>query len=198
MPFLNPADHPVCDSSISLDTDKPNFAPSVGGVGIRDFIILRAVSVPRLCALILLIWRIWSESWKRREVYVHRRGMLQLLAGAAIGGGKDLFASSSDGKGQASQDYVAWVAEVLKRMQTVKPGMTRETLYRVFTTEGGLDQVLRRRFVSRDCPYFKVDVEFQAVRLPERDGSGRATLAEDGKDIILKISRPYLEFSIVD
>ena len=68
----------------------------------------------------------------------------------------------------------------------------------LFTTEGGLSTGLRRTFVSRDCPYFKVDVEFQAVGRPDRDGNGRVTLVEDGQDIIQKISRPYLQFTIAD
>jgi len=83
-------------------------------------------------------------------------------------------------------------------MQTIKPGMTREALLTVFTTEGGLSTGLQRRFVSRDCPYFKVDVEFQAVGRPNRDGDGRVTLEEGSQDIILKISRPYLQFSVLD
>src|SRR5260370_27943205 len=132
------------------------------------------------------------------EVYVQRRGMFQLLAGAAIGGGNASSASPSDGKDQASQNHVAWVTEVLKRMQAILPGMTREALYQVFTTEGGLSTGLQRTFVSRDCAYFKVDVEFQAVGRPDKDGNGRVTLFEDGKDLILKISRPYLQFSIMD
>jgi hypothetical protein len=52
--------------------------------------------------------------------------------------------------------------------------------------------------VSRECPYFKVDVEFQAVGRPDRDGSGRVTLVEDGRDLISKISKPYLQFKIAD
>ena len=47
-------------------------------------------------------------------------------------------------------------------------------------------------------PYFKVDVEFQAVGRPDRDENGRVTLVEDSQDLILKISRPYLQFSIMD
>ena len=127
---------------------------------------------------------------------MQRRGMFQLLAGAALGGGNVLFASPSDGKDQASQNHVAWVTEVLKRMQAILPGMTREALYQVFTTECGLSTGLQ--FVSRDCAYFKVEVEFQAVGRPDGDGNGRVTLVEDGKDLILKISRPYLQFSIMD
>ena len=76
--------------------------------------------------------------------------------------------------------------------------MTREALYRVFTTEGGLSTRLQRTFVSRDCPYFKVDVEFQATGRSDRDESGGIAPVEDRNDRILKISRPYLQFSIVD
>ncbi len=83
-------------------------------------------------------------------------------------------------------------------METIKPGMTREALLTVFTTEGGISTGLQRRFVSRDCVYFKVDVEFQAVGRPSRDGDGRVTLVEDNRDVILKISRPYLQFSVAD
>jgi hypothetical protein len=48
--------------------------------------------------------------------------------------------------------------------------------------EGGLSTGLQRTFVSRDCRYFKVDVEFRAVGRPDRP-------REDSWDIILKISR---------
>ena len=74
-----------------------------------------------------------------------------------------LIVVTPSGAQQTTGAHVVWVTEVLKRMQTIRPGMTRKTLLTVFTTEGGLSTGLRRTFVSRDCPYFKVDVEFQAV-----------------------------------
>jgi len=83
-------------------------------------------------------------------------------------------------------------------MQRIKPGMTRNSLLRVFTTEGGLSTGLQRTFVSRDCPYFKIDVEFQAVGRPDRDENERVTLVEGNEDIILKASTPYLQFSVMD
>jgi hypothetical protein len=83
-------------------------------------------------------------------------------------------------------------------MQTIKPGMTRKELLLVFTTEGGLSTPLRRTFVSRDCPYFKVDVEFEAVGRPSRDSDGRVTMVEGDQDRIIEISRPYLQFSVLD
>ncbi len=94
--------------------------------------------------------------------------------------------------------HVTWAANVLKRLMTIETGMTRETLLTVFTTEGGLSTGLQRTYVSQDCPYFKVDVEFDAVGRPNRDGEGRVTLIEDPRDRIVKISRPYLQFSILD
>jgi len=125
---------------------------------------------------------------------MQRRQALALLT-SAITGAEMLTASA---RGQCSQTHVAWVEEVLTRMQTIKPGMTRKTLLSVFTTEGGLSTGLRRTYVSRDCPDFKVDVEFRAVGRPERDENGRVTLVEGDEDIIVKISRPYLQGSIMD
>lgn len=57
--------------------------------------------------------------------------------------------------------------------------MTRADLLKVFTTEGGISTGLHRTYVSRDCPFFKVDVDFRAVGRPDRDGEGRVTLIED-------------------
>ena len=97
-----------------------------------------------------------------------------------------------------AQEHGAWVAQALEKMETIKPGMTRADLLTVFTTEGGLSTGLRRTFVSRDCHYFKVDVDFNAVGRPNRDKEGRVTLDEDNRDIIVNLSRPYLQFSIMD
>jgi hypothetical protein len=129
---------------------------------------------------------------------MERRRAVLLLAGAIIGGGSVVRGISMQGQEQKSQAHIDWVTEVLKRMETIKPGMTRQTLLTVFTTEGGLSTGLRRTFVSQDCPYFKVDVEFRAVGRPDRDSDGRVTLDEGEEDVILNVSRPYLEFSVMD
>jgi hypothetical protein len=83
-------------------------------------------------------------------------------------------------------------------MEKVKVGMTRADLSKVFTKEGGLSTALNRTYVYRECPYIKVDVEFEPVGRPARDAEGRVTRIEADSDVIKKISKPYLEWSIAD
>jgi hypothetical protein len=121
---------------------------------------------------------------------------LVLAVGVAIAGSPVSGAGGQQTSG--GTDHIDWVAGALTRMQTIKPGMTRKELLVVFTTEGGLSTPLKRTFVSRDCPYFKVDVELKAIGRPARDAAGRVTMVEGDRDRIVKISRPYLQFSIMD
>jgi hypothetical protein len=133
-----------------------------------------------------------------KNIHLPRRRIVQLLAAASIGGSASEFASSTDNVCQVSSDRVAWVAESLKRMLTIKPGMSRDQLLRVFSTEGGLFAPLQRTFVSRDCPFFKVDVTFHRATGPNTKTSRDEMLRELGNNVIASISRPYLQFSIMD
>ncbi|HZS47761.1 MAG TPA: hypothetical protein VFC63_22015 [Blastocatellia bacterium] len=99
---------------------------------------------------------------------------------------------------QESESNTQWIASSLKQMQTVKVGMTRADLLKVFTTEGGLSTGLQRTYVYKQCRYIKVDVEFHAVGRPDRDAEGRVTLVESEADVITKISKPYLDWSVAD
>jgi hypothetical protein len=99
---------------------------------------------------------------------------------------------------QKSQGHTEWIANSLKEIEQIKVGMTRADLLKVFTTEGGLSTGLNRTYVYRGCPYIKVNVEFEAVGRPAKDAEGRVTLIEANEDVIRKISRPYLEWSVVD
>lgn len=99
-----------------------------------------------------------------------------------------------DKRGPASehnglQNHTEWISECIKRIQSVKPGATRAELLKVCTTEGGISTRSWRKYVYRDCPYIKVDVEFKAIDNDRR---------EKPDDVITKISRPYLEWSIMD
>jgi hypothetical protein len=91
---------------------------------------------------------------------------------------------------QSSPAQTQWIAASLKTMQTIKPGMARADLLKVFTTEGGISTRRQRRYIFRECPYIKVLVEFDPV--DDRD------FVESPSDRITKISQPFLEWTIAD
>lgn len=97
----------------------------------------------------------------------------------------------SSGSGR-TDEHTEWVAKSLKEMESVKVGMTRSELLKVFKEEGGLSTRKWRRYAYRDCAYIKVDVEFEPVGEPENK------LSQSTNDKIIKISKPFLEWSIVD
>jgi len=81
--------------------------------------------------------------------------------------------------------HTQWVSNVLACIATIKPGMTRSDLLRVFTTEGGLSTRTHRTYVLKQCPTIKVDVEFSIS-------------ANEADDKISQISKPYLDYSNYD
>lgn len=103
-----------------------------------------------------------------------------------------------NGEPPPDMEHTQWLGSVLRWTAEIKPGSTRHDLLKIYTTEGGLSSPLRRTYVLKGCPYIKVDVEFKSVGRPDRDSDGRVTLEEDSRDMIVKISRPYLQFSIDD
>lgn len=138
---------------------------------------------------------------------MQRRQALHTLAGAVGMYGCSLSGMSSEAQTSSPQDHVQWVSRVLTRMLTIKPGMTREALSTVFTTEGGIVfSPYKCTFVSRDCPYFKVDVDFRPVdpdrskrdKEPRDERDGEAFRGGNAADMIVKVSTPYLQFSFMD
>lgn len=117
------------------------------------------------------------------------------FAGLAIGlKPRPTRAVPSDGPFDAQQ----WVSRALTQIQTVHVGMTRSQMDSVFGRAGGAYALpatapLAGVYSYRECPYFKVQVEFQPVRKPVRNTSGDVSAPEDPGDVISKISKPYLE-----
>jgi hypothetical protein len=121
--------------------------------------------------------------------------VLLLLSIIAVGGPAFVRPLQSASPDPCTQDHGAWLTQVLEKMETIKPGMTRWDLLRVFRTEGapqtfrvgappvGASPVMRETFVSQDCPYFKIVVEFQP------------TIGPPNRDVIVKVSKPYVQFS---
>jgi hypothetical protein len=126
-----------------------------------------------------------------------RRGVLALLAAVTVTCAESVAAQTPEEDSETRASHLAWVVKAMTQMDTIRPGMTRAQLLIVFTTEGGLSTRLHRTFVSQDCPFFKVDIDFKAA---EQTGepSEKEFLNESDADIILKISRPYLQGSVMD
>jgi hypothetical protein len=131
---------------------------------------------------------------------IRRLLVLLLFSIIVVGGSAFIRTTQSASPEPCSQDHDAWLKQVLEKMETVRPGMTRADLLKVFRTEGGISTGLRRTFVGRDCPYIKVDVEFEAVAHPELEAGPvfQPRWPEDSRDVIVKISKPYVQFAIGD
>ena len=85
-----------------------------------------------------------------------------------------------------------WLARSLSTIQNIKVGMTRGDLLKLFTVEGGVSNRTTRTYVFRECRYIKVDVGFEPVGMP------KDKLTEHMEDRITRISKPYLEQSVID
>ena len=97
----------------------------------------------------------------------------------------------SQSGGTGTDEHTAWIAKSLKEMESVKAGMTRGELLKVFKEEGGISTRKWRRYAYRDCRYIKVDVEFEPAGDPNQ-------MNPNSLDKITKISKPFLEWSIAD
>ena len=85
------------------------------------------------------------------------------------------------------------ISAAIVEIQTIQPGQTRKDLLKLFDYEGGLQSREANHFTYRKCLLIKVDVKFKAV--------GPATKIEfegSPNDVITSISKPYLEFGIID
>ena len=123
---------------------------------------------------------------------IQRLFVLLLLSVIVIGGAASFRPTQSANAEPCAQNYEAWLKQVSEKMEAIKPGMTRWDLLRVLRTEGTPrrtfriggrpPQVLRESFASQDCPYLRIDVE-----LAGRD--------DPTQDVIVKVSKPYLQFA---
>ena len=89
-------------------------------------------------------------------------------------------------------EQARWIRENLPELESIKVGMTRGELLKVFMEEGGISARTWQRYVYRKCGYVKVDVEFAPAS--DKDNTPR----DRPDDRITKISKPYLELSIMD
>ena len=131
---------------------------------------------------------------------IRRFFVLLLLSMIVIGGSASFRPTNSANPEPCVQGHEVWLAHLMEKMETIKPGMTRLDVLKVFRAEGGLPAptpaptgLQRSRFVSQDCPYFKIDVEFEPVARPNLAYGVLGFLAEDNRDVIVKVSKPYVQ-----
>ena len=112
----------------------------------------------------------------------------RILALAAMDGVKLLDTPQANGIESSSaqqQEHQEWVGHSFEEMQTIKPGMTRGDLEKVFVGEGGFHQSDSQTYLYRGCLYFKVTVNFQLA------GSA-LEYPSNPKDKIVSITQPYI------
>ena len=98
----------------------------------------------------------------------------------------------SKGQGTTSQSPDQWLQDRYKEAISIKVGMSREDLLKLFMEDGGLNTIPARRYVLRSCHFIKVDVDFDTKY-------GRAYKEKpDGELKIKQISKPYLESMFSD
>jgi hypothetical protein len=128
---------------------------------------------------------------------MERRHFFTWIAAGVLSGSGVIRSAAPDQQGCVQTQQWDWVVEAMKRMLTIQIGMTRGKLKTVFKEEGGLSMRNERTYVSQDCPYFKVRVDFKTADDLDSEDE-RARLDESDDDIITKISDPFLQFSIMD
>jgi hypothetical protein len=85
-----------------------------------------------------------------------------------------------------------WLQERYKEATSIKAGMSREDLLKVFMEDGGLNTIPATRYVLRSCHLIKVDVDFETEY-------GRAYKERPDRELKIKqISKPYLEKMFID
>ena len=101
-------------------------------------------------------------------------------------------ANNSRKTAEIQKEHAEWIDSVLRSVETLKPGMTRKDLYNLFTQEGGLSTRTQRTYVYRQCSHIKVDVTFAPA---SREGP---LSDEMPGDVIVSLSRPYLQYTNID
>jgi hypothetical protein len=93
---------------------------------------------------------------------------------------------------EARQDPREWLEERYKEATSVRAGMSRAELLRVFEEDGGSQRIPAGRFVLRSCRMIKVEAEFDVEY-------GQAYKEKPDEELKIKaISKPYLEYMNTD
>jgi len=98
-----------------------------------------------------------------------------------------------DKDSQENYAFTGKMEGLLKEIAGIKVGMSRKKvghLFRLpmFPEEGSVGDRIHQTYIFRNCPYIKVDFEFQQSR-------ENKISSNDLDDLIVRMSKPYLELS---
>ena len=69
--------------------------------------------------------------------------------------------------------------KILRELEVIKPGAKRAVVDTLMTRDGGISRVDVERYILRSCNFVKLEIEF-------------------AKDVVVRISKPYLEWPFMD
>jgi len=108
---------------------------------------------------------------------------------------------------QTDRNHDQWLQQRYVEATSIKEGMTRADLLKVFTMDGGLQLLLPTRYVLKNSNLIKVDVEFDVPLgsriVPEDTRFGRSEsegfqFVSNDMLRIKRISKPYIEPTFID
>jgi hypothetical protein len=94
---------------------------------------------------------------------------------------------------EEEEKHHKWLRERMEEAHSIKVGMSRAELLKVFDPDGGRDLIPPIRYVLDSCSLIKVDVQFEIPK-----GTPIAHLPPDNELKITSISKPYLEPMFMD
>ena len=90
------------------------------------------------------------------------------------------------------QAHQQWLEERYREAISIKPGMSRADLLKLFDEDGGLQSIPAGRYVLKSCQLIQIEVKFNAQYgvdyqpMPDKDLK------------ITNVSKPYLERMAID
>lgn len=91
----------------------------------------------------------------------------------------------------SAPDSCALIRQALDDSLHIKAGMTRADVGKNFQRDGGLQARFTTRYLYSKCGLIKIEVEFKAVAKSE-------TEFFSPNDIVVSVSKPYLEYPVND
>jgi hypothetical protein len=88
------------------------------------------------------------------------------------------------------------VGEALKAAEELKVGITRGQIEKVFKEDGGMQFPQTAIYTYRKCGYIKIRVDFDPTKVDIE--YAKKHFAFSPKDVVVNISRPYVEYPVKD